>query len=129
LTSFVLGVVAVSCAMGPAPRGPAAPAVPPFTGEPTEHWFYEDLGPVDHEAVLPAFEASAQAYGCVTEEIGSEATENMHGIMRSYYGINASCHEGSLAIVTLTRGVRLGCARPLTRASCDALLRRISEAR
>jgi hypothetical protein len=115
------------CATGSS--APPAPAVPPFTGEPSEVWFLDDVGHVDHEDVLPAFEASARAYGCDTQEIGSDTTHNVHGEMRSYYGINASCPGGSIAIVTLTRGVRLGCAKPLTRAGCNDLLRRISQAR
>jgi hypothetical protein len=80
--------------------------------------------------VLPAFEASAQSYGCSTEELGSDITHNIHGQMNSYYGISASCHEGTIALVTLANGrVKIGCAKPTTRSACDRLLRNISEAR
>ena len=50
--------------------------------------------------------------------------------LRNWYGVSASCDEGTIALVTLVGGhVCIGCLKPVTRERCDALLRQISEAR
>jgi hypothetical protein len=104
--------------------------VPLFTGEETEWWLVQDTEPVGRDDILPAFEASAQNYGCATEQLGLDSTTNIHGEVRSYYGVNASCQEGTIALITLVGGrVRIGCAKPMTRDSCDRLLRNISQSR
>jgi hypothetical protein len=106
------------------------PNVPPFAGEESEWWLVQETEPVSRDDVLPAFEASAQNYGCVTEQLGLDSTTNIFGEVRSYYGVNASCDEGTIALITLVGGrVRIGCAKPMSRDACDHLLRNISQAR
>jgi hypothetical protein len=52
------------------------------------------------------------------------------GESRSYYGVTASCDEGTIALITLVGGrVIIGCAKPTTRQACDSLLSNISQAR
>lgn len=80
--------------------------------------------------VLPAFEASAQNYGCRTERLRGPTTATIVGQRRTYYGVTASCYEGTLSLVTLQGGsVRIGCAKPTTLEACNQLLRDISESR
>lgn len=106
------------------------PNVPTFLGVESEHWLVEESEPVGRSDLLPAFEASAKSYGCVTEELGSEHHHDIAGESRSYYGVTASCEEGTIALITLEGGrVRIGCAKPTTRAACDALLRDIAQLR
>jgi hypothetical protein len=82
------------------------------------------------EDLLPAFEESARSHGCSTDDLGKGAEPTLGGELRHWYGVSASCDEGTIALVTLVGGhVRIGCAKPTTRERCDALLRRISEAR
>jgi hypothetical protein len=102
--------------------------VPPFVGEETEHWLVQETGAVGRGDLLPAFEASAHNYGCSTEQLGNENGANIAGEFRSYYGVTASCEEGTIALITLVGGrVRIGCAKPTTRAACDTLLRNIAQ--
>lgn len=104
---------------------------PPFEGRETDHWIaYEVALGREPSDLLPAFEESARAFGCRTEQIGYGATQNVAGELRSWYGVSADCDAGRIAIVTLEgRRVRVGCARPATREQCDALLQEISQAR
>ncbi|MFZ5891789.1 MAG: hypothetical protein ACOY0T_12105 [Myxococcota bacterium] len=105
--------------------------MPPFEGEETEWWLVQETEPVGRDDLLPASEASARNYGCSTEELGLQASfNNIYGERRSYYGISASCDEGTVAVITLVDGgARIGCAQPTTQQKCDALLRNISQAR
>jgi hypothetical protein len=120
-----LAILLVSCATAQ----PAA-NVPPFQGAETRDWLVQESEPVARDDLLPAFEASARSYGCSTEHLGSESTQNIYGESRSYYGVSASCQEGIIALVTLAGGrVRIGCAKPTTTKACELLLRNISEAR
>ncbi len=121
----------VGCADAhPGPRAPSHPNLPQFMGEETDRWLVEESGPVGRDDVLPAFEETAQNYGCRTDELGSRTSFNIQGERRSYYGVTASCYEGTIALITLVGGgVRIGCAKPTTREACDQLLRNISESR
>ena len=121
----------VSCApTEPRVRALALPDLPPFFGDETERWLVEESGPVGRDDVLPAFEASAKDYGCSTEKLGGATTSNIYGERRSYYGVTASCYEGTIALITLVGGgVRIGCAKPTTMQACNQLLRDISESR
>jgi len=115
---------------GAAPRAETAPVVPAttFMGEETEDWLAEESEPTGRTDLLLAFEASARSYGCHTEQIGSQTTFSIHGERRSFFGVSASCREGTVAIITLKGGrVRIGCAKPTTHEACDALLRSIAE--
>lgn len=108
----------------------AEPSVPVFAGLETERWLVQVSEPVGRDDILPAFEASARSYGCSTDHLGGESRHNIHGEMRSYYGVSATCDEGTIALVTLEGGrVSIGCAKPTTAQACDQLLRRISESR
>lgn len=112
------------------PRAPAFPDLPQFIGEETDRWLVQESAPVDRDDILPAFEASARSYGCRTDRLGSRTSFNIQGERRSYYGVSASCFEGTIAIITLVGGsVRIGCAKPTTARACEQLLRDISEAR
>jgi hypothetical protein len=117
--------LAANCtASGPAPSPPA------FQGVETEAWLVQESETGGRDDILPAFEASAQSYGCSTERIGSQSSHNIHGERRSYYGVSAACAEGTIALITLAGGrVRIGCTKPTTAQACDQLLRNISEAR
>lgn len=107
-----------------------APTLPAFQGVETNAWLVQESETGGRDDILPAFEASAQSYGCSTNQIGSESSHNIHGERRSYYGISASCVEGAIALITLAGGrVRIGCSKPTTARACDQLLRNISEAR
>lgn len=107
-----------------------APTLPAFQGVETEAWLVQESETGGRDDLLPAFEASAQSYGCSTNQIGSQSSHNIHGERRSYYGISASCVEGTIALITLAGGrVRIGCGKPTTPQACDRLLRNISEAR
>jgi hypothetical protein len=106
------------------------PNIPQFAGIETERWLVQVTEPVGRDDILPAFQASARSYGCRTDQLGRESRENIHGEMRSYYGVVATCDEGTIALVTLVGGsVSIGCAKPTTPQACDQLLRSISEAR
>jgi hypothetical protein len=107
------------------------PKFPSFQGHQTDSWLaYEvELGREPSD-LLPAFEASARAYGCSTEQLGGGAEQNIGGELRHWYGISASCDDENIALVTLVGArVRVGCTKPTTRERCDLLLRKISEAR
>lgn len=121
----------MSCgAREPRARAPEFSDLPPFIGDETERWLVQELGPVGRDDVLPAFEASAQNYGCRTERLGGQISFNIHGQRRSYYGVTASCYEGTISLVTLVGGgVRIGCAKPTTIQACNQLLHDISESR
>lgn len=127
----LLLLLMMSCAdTNPGPRAPSFPDLPHFMGKETDRWLVEESPPVGRDDILPAFEASAQTYGCRTETLGDSTSFNIHGELRSYYGVTASCYEGTIALITLVGGsVRIGCAKPTTRKACDQLLRNISEAR
>lgn len=127
----LLSILAVSCA---APAASAhsnpRPAPPTFVGEENESWLVQETGPVDRDDVLRAFKAAARNFGCWTEELGNANGANIQGEYRSYYGISASCDEGTIALITLEGGrVRIGCAKPTTAKACDTLLRDISDSR
>jgi hypothetical protein len=123
--AWLFPILAVSCA-----TARSVPNVPSFVGVETEQWLVQESQPVGRDDLLPAFEASARSYGCSTEQLGSESSANIYGERRSYYGISASCEEGTIALITLSGGrVRIGCAKPTTRQACDLLLRNISQAR
>lgn len=110
----------------------AAPATraAPFRGVETESWLVAEVARIDRNDLLPAFEASARSHGCITEKLGYETSRNIAGERRSYNGINASCEEGVIALITLIDGrVRVGCEKPTTLQDCDLLLRKISQAR
>jgi hypothetical protein len=121
----------VGCAdTNPAPRAATYPSLPPFIGEETDRWLVEESAPVGRDDILPAFEESARGYGCRTEQLGTSTSFTIHGERRSFYGISASCYEGTIALITLVGGgVRIGCAKPTTHQACDQLLRNISEGR
>jgi hypothetical protein len=96
----------------------------------TDRWLAQESEPLGRSDLLPAFEESARSYGCSTDELGSESSLNIYGERRSYYGISASCDEGTIALITLVGGrVRIGCAKPTTHQACEQLLRNISQAR
>jgi hypothetical protein len=122
--SVLLVALVASCA-------PSLPRYPPFHGEETDTWIaYEVPVGRDPSDLLPAFEASARSHGCSTERIGSDTRPNIAGEMRSFYGVAATCDEGTIALVTLAGGrASIGCTKPSTRERCDFLLREISEAR
>lgn len=123
-------LVAGCAAREPRLQAPPYPDLPPFIGNETDRWLVEESGPVGRDDVLPAFEASARSYGCRTEKLGGKTSFNIHGERRSYYGITASCYEGTISIITLVSGsVRIGCAKPTTLQACNQLLRDISESR
>lgn len=127
----LLALMTLSCdgtSRAPAVTPPAN--LPQFNGMETEAWLTQTTEPTDRDDVLPAFKESARSYGCVTDEIGSESSSNIHGEMRRYYGVSATCREGTIALITLVGGrVSIGCAKPTTREACDSLLRNIAEAR
>ncbi len=103
---------------------------PPFSGEANESWIVSEVSDLQRDDLLSAFDESARNHGCSTQELGAEATPNIGGQRRSFYGISAACEEGEIAIVTLVHHrVRIGCARPITREDCDLLLRKIAQAR
>jgi hypothetical protein len=94
----------------------------------TAEWLVQETGPIGRDDILPAFEANAQEYGCQTYQLGGTETQRTYAHVRSYYGISASCREGTIALMTMVGGtVRIGCTKPTTREACDALLRNISE--
>ena len=118
-------VLVLSCA-----TTTSTPSMPTFLGYETERWLVLELEPVGRDDLLPAFQASARRYGCGTEQLGNEFSANIFGERRSYYGVSASCREGTIALVTLVDArVSIGCAKPTTRQACDLLLHNISQAR
>jgi len=128
----VLSLLVASCASTGASARPVPRRsdVPLFQGVETDYWLAEETEPVGRDDILPAFRASARNYGCGTEQLGNEHSANIVGEMRGYYGITASCDEGTIALITLVGGrVSIGCAKPTTHQACDALLRNISQAR
>lgn len=128
--TLVLTVLLGCAPNNPRPRAPAQPDLPPFIGNETERWLVEESAPTGRNDLLPAFEESAEDYGCRTEKLGTETSFNIEGERRSYYGITATCYEGTIALITLVGGgVRIGCAKPTTLAACDQLLRDISQSR
>jgi hypothetical protein len=123
VSGLILHLALVSCA-GSNPR----PSPPTFTGAESADWLVQESGPVNRSDVLPAFKAAARNHGCSTEELGATSGANIQGEYRSYYGISASCYDGTIALITLEGGrVRIGCAQPTTREACDSLLRDISQ--
>jgi hypothetical protein len=124
----VRAILLVSLVTGCAP---SLPRYPPFHGQETDAWIaYEVPVGRDPSDLLPAFEASARSHGCSTHQIGRDAETTVAGELRFFYGVTATCDEGTIALVTLAGGrVRVGCAKPSTRERCDFLLQEISEAR
>jgi hypothetical protein len=108
-------------------------AHPPFDGGETASWLAYEVGVPgrDPSDLLPSFEASARAFGCRTEQLGSGSDPTIgNGVLRRWNGVSATCEEGTVAIITLVgEHVRIGCTKPTTRADCDALVQKISEAR
>jgi hypothetical protein len=128
--SLLLALLASCTPAEPRPRAPSLPDLPPFMGVETDRWLVQESGPVGRDDVLPAFESSAKDYGCRTEKLGGQSSLNIYGERRSYYGITASCYEGTIAIITVVGGsVLIGCAKPTTIEACNQLLRDISESR
>jgi hypothetical protein len=121
----------VSCApTQPRPRAPEFPDLPPFIGNETDRWLVQESGPVGRDDVLPAFKASAENYGCSTERLGGQTSFTIQGQRRTYYGVTATCYEGTISLITLVGGgVRIGCAKPTTIEACNRLLHDISESR
>lgn len=118
-------MLVVGCATANTPSN-----LPSFGGAETDRWLVQETESVGRDDLLPAFEASARSYGCSTEHLGSDSSLNIYGERRSYYGIAATCEEGTIALITLVDGhVRIGCAKPTTSQACDLLLRNISQAR
>ncbi len=105
---------------------------PAFAGRETVDWRAYEVAVPDRTDLLPAFEASSQAMGCRTDRLGvNDIGTPGQGVAREWYGITAHCgDDGTLAIITFTGGrARIGCAKPMPRDRCDALLQRISDAR
>lgn len=127
----LMAMVVTSCGHADSNRrSPAKTAsdLPLFGGTETEYWLARQTEPVGRDDILLAFEQSARSYGCATEHLGEESSMNIHGERRSYYGVSASCAEGTIALITLAGGsVSIGCAKPTTPEACDLLLRNISE--
>ncbi|HEX2878297.1 MAG TPA: hypothetical protein VHO25_02050 [Polyangiaceae bacterium] len=122
----LLQVLAAGCS-GAAARATAD--IPAFQGVETEHWLVQESQPVEQKDLLRAFAESARGYGCRTEKLGLQATQNIYGERRSYHGVTASCFEGTISLITLADGrVRIGCAKPTTFQACDRLLRNIAQA-
>src|SRR4051794_17682908 len=90
--AWCLPVLLVSCATSSA----VAPNLPPFQGVETERWLVQESDPVGRDDLLPAFEASARSYGCNTDQLGSQSSQNIYGELRSYYGVTAACGEGTI---------------------------------
>jgi hypothetical protein len=129
---WTLASAAVSAALTTGCQSTTAPKYPPFQGAETNAWLTFDVPLPDRrpEDLLPAFEEGARNHGCSTEKLGKEGDQNIGGELQHWYGVTASCDEGTVALVTLVGGdVRIGCTKPTTRDLCDGLLRRISEAR
>lgn len=131
---MLLGWVLVSACNTPRTElrvaAPAYHDLPPFMGDETDRWLVEESGPVGRDDVLPAFEESAQNYGCRTRTLDAETTRNIYGESRAYYGVTASCYEGTISIITLVGGsVLIGCAKPTTLQACNQLLQNISGSR
>jgi hypothetical protein len=123
---------AVGAALTTACQSAPAPRYPPFQGAETNEWLALDVPLPERppEDMLPAFEESARSLGCSTEQLGTGAEQNIGRERRQWYGVSASCDEGTIALVTLVGGhVCIGCMKPTTRGRCNALLRQISEAR
>ena len=131
IAAGLLSTMALSCAASsPRAHSNPRPAPPTFVGEENESWLVEETGPVDRDDTLRAFKAAARNFGCRTEELGNANGANIQGEYRSYYGIQASCDEGTIALITLEGGrVRIGCAKPTTAKACETLLRDISASR
>lgn len=109
---------------------PPAPTVPSYRGLENDYWLALASETVGRRDILPAFRDSAQSYGCRTEHLYETSRHNIHGEMRGYRGINATCDEGTIALIALAGGrVSIGCAKPTNAAACDRLLKSISEAR
>ena len=127
--SCLLPILVLSCAAASSSSSPR-PEVPTFQGVENDHWLVQETEPIGRDDILPAFQASARNYGCSTDQLGNQSSHNILGESRSYYGIVASCDEGTIALITLVGGrVRIGCAKPTTRQACDSLLRNISQYR
>jgi hypothetical protein len=125
--TWICGMFFLSCA-GAAAKAPPRPSVTPFAGVETAEWLVQETEPVQRNDILSAFEWSAQEYGCQTEELGSSSTHRTYAHVRTYYGVSASCQEGTIALMTLVGGrVRIGCTKPTTPEACEALLRNISQ--
>jgi hypothetical protein len=111
----------------------ATPSRPAFEGRQTDSWiaFDEDVPDRDPRELLMSFEASARAFGCRTDRIGGRSVDFAGGgRAKISAGVAAYCDEGSLALMWVAEArVRIGCERPTTRERCEALLRRIGEAR
>jgi hypothetical protein len=129
---WTLGCAAVSAALATDCQSAPPPQSPPFQGAETDKWLTFDVPLPDRppEELLPAFAESARSYGCSTEELGKRAEPHVGEQPRDWYGVSASCNEGTVAMVTFVGGhVGIGCAKPTTRDRCNELLRRISKAR
>ena len=131
IVTGLLSTMAMSCAASSSTtRANPRPTPPTFVGVENESWLVQETGPVGRDDVLRAFKAAARDFGCSTEELGNVNGANIQGEYRGYYGISASCAEGTIALITLEGGrVRIGCAKPTTTKACETLLRDVSASR
>jgi hypothetical protein len=111
--------------------GGAAQNPSTFEGRETEVWIAFDVEPPDRYPPdsLPSFETRARTFGCRTERLGARTIGLAgHGYAPISYGVAAHCEGGSIALVALKdERVRVGCERPATRETCEALLRKINQ--
>jgi hypothetical protein len=123
--NVLLGLTLVGCGACAPTSGP-----PPFTGRETDVWTAFDVASPELDRaqnLLPSFEASARDFGCRTDHLGTVVDTAGGGETRIWYGVTASCDEGTIAILKMKGGrVRVGCEKPTTPEGCAALLQRIS---
>jgi hypothetical protein len=109
-----------------------APPRPPLP-QSRDAWllFDVDVPGRDSRDLLRRFVASAQAFGCSTENAGGWSTGTPGGGWARFRStIVAQCDEGTIAMTAVgNERVRLSCPKPATRERCEALLNEISLAR
>src|SRR5687768_15170210 len=68
---------------------------PDLAGDDAAAWLtYQVAVQREPKDLLPAFEASAQNYGCKTERLSSQSDFMQGGVLFKWYGVGASCPEG-----------------------------------
>jgi hypothetical protein len=126
----VLAAIATASCGEPKEPTPRQLMRPLFEGEDAAWLVYDVQLPEERGDLLQAFEASAKGAGCHTELVGRSHDAVISGWRTSFNGVEASCSDGTIQLVTMEGArVRVGCRKPVTREQCDGLLQKISESR
>ncbi len=98
------------------------PPQPLFQGVESSHWLAIDIESDRGEELARGFGVRARENGCSVDRIRGHSKDGY----RVTHGYTAYCYTGIVAFLWTKNGVTVGCARPITRDQCVALLTKIT---